>query len=112
MSRTRPGRSSGTARVTDRAFWLAALAGAVAASFVHQVLLSSAVRAGIGKLPTGLRVVRAGDGGRAGFGRTMGRWGAGFSWGLVIVPLHAAANSDVQQADLVGLRVVRRPTSR
>jgi uncharacterized RDD family membrane protein YckC len=96
----------------DRAFWVAVLAGVVAGSFANQVLLTLAFRGSVGKLLAGLRVVVAADGRRAGFARIAGRWGAGFYWGLVIVPLHVAANSDVAQADLVGLRVVRRGRGR
>jgi hypothetical protein len=96
----------------DKAFWLAALAGVIAGSFANQVLLTFAFRGSVGKLLAGLRVVAAADGRRAGPARIVGRWAAGFYWGLVIVPLHVAANSDVEQADLVGLRVVRRARGR
>ncbi|WP_282794179.1 RDD family protein [Streptomyces sp. CC224B] len=87
----------------------AALAGAVAFSLVNHVLLTAACRASLGKLLTGLRVVRAADGGWPGLARLTGRWVFGFYWAVVAVPLHVASDSDVQQQDAVGLRVVRRP---
>ncbi|MGA4840288.1 RDD family protein [Streptomyces sp. G45] len=87
---------------------VAALAGAVAFSLVNQVLLTWASRASVGKLLTGLRVVRAADGARPGLARLCGRWLFGFYWAVVIVPLHVATDSDVEQQDAVGLRVVRR----
>ncbi|GHE60988.1 hypothetical protein GCM10018785_32600 [Streptomyces longispororuber] len=87
----------------------AALVGAVAFSLVNHVLLTAVCRASLGKLATGLRVVRASDGGRPGLVRLTGRWVFGFYWAVAAVPLHVASDSDVQQQDAVGLRVVRRP---
>lgn len=89
------------------AVWGAALGAAIGLSFVNHVLLTFATRASLGKLVAGLRVVRASDGGRPGFLRLTGRWLFGFYWMVVFVPIHMATDSDVEQQDAVGLRMVR-----
>ncbi|NED93002.1 RDD family protein, partial [Streptomyces sp. SID11233] len=53
--------------------WGAALGTAVGLSFLNHVLLTYAVRASLGKLLTGLRVVRAADGRRPDFFRLIAR---------------------------------------
>ncbi|GHA54606.1 hypothetical protein GCM10010372_63280 [Streptomyces tauricus] len=88
--------------------WGAALGTALGLSFVNHVLLTLATRASLGKLITGLRVVRALDGGRPGLFRLTGRWLFGFYWTVVFVPIHLATDSDVEQQDAVGLRIVHR----
>ncbi|MGW6026308.1 RDD family protein [Streptomyces sp. NPDC055099] len=88
--------------------WGLALGVAVGVSFVNHVLLTQAARVSLGKLLTGLRVVRASDGRRPGLVRLTGRWLFGFYWMIVFVPLHVAADSDVEQQDAVGVRVRRR----
>ncbi|MFD9861983.1 RDD family protein [Streptomyces alboflavus] len=92
--------------------WGAAVGALFAVSFVNHVLLTLATRASLGKLLTGGRVVRAADGGRPTFLRLVGRWFFGFYWMLVFVPVHLATDSDVEQQDAVGLRVVRRRAGR
>ncbi|MER5222149.1 RDD family protein [Streptomyces flaveus] len=87
-----------------------ALGAAIGLSFVNHVLLTLAARASLGKLLTGLRVVRTSDGGRPGLFRLIGRWLFGFYWMVVFVPIHLATDSDVEQQDSVGLRMVRRVT--
>lgn len=91
--------------------WGTALGAAVAVSLFNHVFLTLASRASLAKLVTGLRVVRVSDGGRPGFLPLVGRWLFGFYWMVVFVPLHAVTDSDVEQQDAVGLRIVRR-TSR
>ncbi|GGV23432.1 hypothetical protein GCM10010277_03030 [Streptomyces longisporoflavus] len=88
--------------------WGLALGVAVGVSFANHVLLTLAARASLGKLVTGLRVVRAPDGRRPGLLRLIGRWLFGFYWMVLFVPLHLATDSDVEQQDAVGLRMVRR----
>ncbi|MFE6164341.1 RDD family protein [Streptomyces sp. NPDC056486] len=88
--------------------WGLALGVAVGVSFVNHVLLTLAARASLGKVITGLRVVRASDGRRPGPLRLVGRWLFGFYWMILFVPLHLATDSDVEQQDAVGLRLVRR----
>ncbi|MEU6444278.1 RDD family protein [Streptomyces sp. NPDC047046] len=95
-------------RPASPAVWGAALGTAVGLSFLNHVLLTYAVRASLGKLLTGLRVVRAADGRRPGFFRLVARWLFGFYWMIVFVPLHLATDSGVEQQDAVGLRTVRR----
>ncbi|MGW6703701.1 hypothetical protein ACWGDE_02230 [Streptomyces sp. NPDC054956] len=56
----------------------------------------------------GLRVVRVAGSGRPGLPRLVGRWLFGFHWMLVFVPVHVAADSDVDQQDALGLHTVRR----
>ncbi|MFS8204852.1 RDD family protein [Streptomyces sp. CWNU-52B] len=88
--------------------WGAALGAALGLSFANHVLLTLAARASVGKLVTGLRVVRVPDGGRPRFFRLIGRWLFGFYWTAVFVPIHLATDSDVEQQDAMGLRIVRR----
>ncbi len=95
-------------RPQSPAVWGAALGTALGLSFVNHVLLTLATRASLGKLITGLRVVRALDGGRPGLLRLTGRWLFGFYWTVVFVPIHLATDSDVEQQDAVGLRIVHR----
>ncbi|MGW1542430.1 RDD family protein [Streptomyces sp. NPDC002309] len=88
--------------------WGAAFGGGIALSLCNQVLLTWAAHASLGKAVAGLRVVRTSDGGRPGFIRLCRRWLFGFYWMIVFVPIHVAADSNVEQQDAVGLRVVRR----
>lgn len=88
------------------AFWAASVGAVLAVSFTNQVLLTLVARASLGKLATSLRVIRSSDEGRAGFVRLVGRWLFGFYWSIVFVPLHLAADSNVEQQDAVGLRTV------
>ncbi|WP_369211620.1 RDD family protein [Streptomyces flavofungini] len=90
------------------ALWGALLGAAFGLSFLNHVLLTFATRASLGKLLTGLRVLRASDGGRPTLLRLLGRWLFGFYWTAVFVPLHLATDSGVDQQDAVGVRVVRR----
>ncbi|MGW6057310.1 RDD family protein [Streptomyces sp. NPDC055189] len=92
--------------------WGLALGVAAGVSCVNHVLLTLAARASLGKLITGLRVVRVSDGRRPGLLRLFGRWLFGFYWMVLFVPLHLATDSDVEQQDAVGLRMVRRRTIR
>lgn len=95
-------------RPQSPAVWGTALGAAIGLSFLNHVLLTFAIRASLGKLVAGLRVVRATDGGRPGFFRLVGRWLFGFYWMVVFVPIHLATDSDVEQQDAVGLRMARR----
>ncbi|MEV7344067.1 RDD family protein [Streptomyces sp. NPDC093544] len=88
--------------------WGAALGAALGLSFLNHVLLTVTTRASLGKLLTGLQVVRTSDGGRPGFFRLIGRWLFGFYWMVVFVPIHLATDSDVEQQDVVSLHMVRR----
>ncbi|MET8682762.1 RDD family protein [Streptomyces sp. NPDC004732] len=95
-------------RVQSPAMWAAALGAALGFSLLNHVLLTRLTRASLGKLLTGLRVVRAADAGRPRLLPLTGRWLFGFYWMAVFVPLHVLTDSDVEQQDAVGLRVVRR----
>ncbi len=96
-------------------------------SFANQVLLTYLLRASIGKLVTGIRVIRAADGGRPGLWRTVYRWLSGLCW-LPLQPYYGvraffrgmggggpargtvADNDDgeLYHGDLAGLRYARR----
>ncbi|MEV7193762.1 RDD family protein [Streptomyces sp. NPDC093510] len=91
-------------RVQSPAMWGAALGF----SFLNHVLLTRLARASLGKLTTGLRVVRARDAGRPRLPALTGRWLFGFYWMVVFVPLHVLTDSDVEQQDAAGVRTVRR----
>ncbi|NXY99250.1 RDD family protein [Streptomyces sp. BR123] len=106
---------------------LTALATLLGISFANQVLLAFLFRASAGKLITGIRVIRASDGGRAGFWRLVYRWLCGLCW-LPLQPYYwvraffrglcggGAArgtvtdndDGDLYHADLAGLRYARR----
>ena len=88
--------------------WGAALGTAIGLSFLNHVLLTLAARASLGTLVAGIRVVRVSDGARPSLFRLIGRWLFGFYWTVVFVPIHLATDSDVEQQDAVGLRIVRR----
>ncbi|MEU8953812.1 RDD family protein [Streptomyces sp. NPDC048518] len=88
--------------------WGTALGAAVAVSLLNHVFLTLICRASLAKLLTGLRVIRASDGGRPAFLGLVARWLFGFYWMVVFVPLHVVTDSDVEQQDAAGLRIVRR----
>lgn len=81
---------SAAAAVLGKGEWLPGLSGAaelgflvgvvVGASFANQVLLTLMTRASVGKLLTGIRVVRAADGRRPGPFRLTWRWLSGLCW--------------------------------
>ncbi|MGP4114930.1 RDD family protein [Streptomyces sp. 4N509B] len=77
---------------------------ALAVSFLNHVLGMWLLRASVGKLLWGLRVVRVVDGGRPGFWRSVGRWLSGY--GLLVVMMMAEEGGGVGEA--CGLRTVRR----
>ncbi|MDT9690567.1 RDD family protein [Streptomyces sp. P9(2023)] len=89
-------------------WWVAILTVALAFSFCNHVGLTFATRTSIGKAVCGLRVVRAVDSGRPRLLQLVGRWLFGFYWMVLFVPLHVLTDSDVEQQDAVGLRVMRR----
>ncbi|WP_306337176.1 RDD family protein [Streptomyces sp. KL118A] len=95
-------------RVQSPAMWAAGLGAALGFSLLNHTLLTRLTGASVGKLLTGLRVVRTSDAGRPRLLPLTGRWLFGFYWTVVFVPLHVVTDSDVEQQDAVGLRVVRR----
>ncbi|MEU0275823.1 RDD family protein [Streptomyces sp. NPDC006307] len=106
---------------------LIALATLLGISFVNQVLLTVLCGASLGKLISGIRVIRAADGGRPTFWRTVYRWLCGLCW-LPLQPYYwlraffrgmgggGAArgtvtdndDGELYHADLAGLRYARR----
>jgi uncharacterized RDD family membrane protein YckC len=77
---------------------------ALAASFVNHAFGMWVLRASVGKLLWGLRVVRAHDGGRTGFWRAVGRWLVGY----VLFVLMALAEDGGGVGQACGVRTVRR----
>ncbi|UED85738.1 RDD family protein [Streptomyces profundus] len=84
--------------------YLLALFGcALAFSFANHVLGMCLLRASVGKLLWGLRVVRAADGGRPGPWRATLRWMAGYAFLAVMI----AAEDGGGVGEACGLRTVR-----
>ncbi|MFC9897838.1 RDD family protein [Nocardia sp. NPDC127579] len=81
---------------------------ALGVSFVNHVLGTLVLRGSIGKQVLVLRVVRAKDGGRPGFWRTVGRWLLGFV--LLLAMMLAEDGGGIGQA--VGVRTIRRRDER
>lgn len=90
------------------AFWGAAIAAGLGFSFFNQVVLTLSAQASIGKLLTGLRVVRTTDAGRPRPWQSCVRWLFGLTWLVIMVPIHVLTDSDLDQQDAAGLRIVRR----
>ena len=84
-------------------YLLAFLGCALGASFVNHVLGMWVVRGSLGKLLWGLRVVRANDGRRPGFWRSVGRWLLGYA----LLALMVAAEDGGGVGEAAGLRTVR-----
>ncbi|SOD59197.1 RDD family protein [Streptomyces zhaozhouensis] len=76
----------------------------VAVGFVNQVFGMWVLRGSLGKLVTGLLVVRAKDGGRVGLFRAVGRWLVGYV--LLVLMVAFGEGDTVGQA--AGVRTVRR----
>ncbi|MFD4682321.1 RDD family protein, partial [Streptomyces sp. NPDC058461] len=89
-------------------FWRTALGTALAVSFGNHVLLTRLTGASLGKLATGLRMVRDTDAGRPGVSALTRRWLFGFCW-TVLFALRAAGEHTLDREDAVGIRTVRRP---
>lgn len=86
------------------AYVLAFVGCALAASFVNHLLGMWLLRASVGKLLWGLRVVRARDGGDPGFWRAVGRWLVGY----VLLTIMMLAEDGGGVGEACGLRTVRR----
>ncbi|MCX4818965.1 RDD family protein [Streptomyces sp. NBC_01142] len=106
---------------------LVAFGTVLAASFFNQVVLTLLFRASVGKLITGIRVIRAVDGGRPRFWRTVWRWLSGLCWvplqpwywlrslyreifgrGQARGTVRDNDDGELYDADLAGLRCARR----
>ncbi|WP_218003971.1 RDD family protein [Nocardia pneumoniae] len=92
----------------DLAFAPVFLASALMFSFANHVFGTLLFRGSLAKLLFGMRVVRAKDGKRPGFWRTVARWLAGFV--LLAVQVMLEEGGGVGQA--CGLRTVRRRDER
>ncbi|MEU4832274.1 RDD family protein [Streptosporangium sp. NPDC023615] len=93
--------------VTEPRFWVTAIGALFGVSFLNHVVLTTISLASVGKLLTGLRLVRVADGTRPGPLRVVRRWLTGFVWAIIVVPISIASDSDVNQEEFSGLRLVR-----
>ncbi|SEL14587.1 RDD family protein [Nonomuraea pusilla] len=100
-------RTDGDLHWGEPRLWLTLLGVTVAVSFLNHVVLTLVGSASIGKLLGGIRIVREADAARPGFAQMTRRWLWGFYWMIVIVPISIASQSDVNQEDMSGLKVVR-----
>ncbi|MER5372326.1 RDD family protein [Streptomyces sp. NPDC002553] len=108
LARDTAGQGAAAPLLPSPLFWATTLGAALTLSFANHVLLTLMRKGSLGKLTSGLRVVRASDGGHAGFVRLVGRWLFGIYWSIFCIPLHVATDSGVEQQDAVGLHIVRR----
>jgi uncharacterized RDD family membrane protein YckC len=87
-------------------YWVAVAGALLLASFCNHVLLTVSAGGSIGKLISGVRIIRIADLGKPGIGQATRRW----LWGLfyiLISPVLFLSGSDVDHLDIAGLRIVR-----
>lgn len=87
-------------------FWAAAIGALLLLSFCNHVILTVLTGGSIGKLISGLRLVRTSDLGKPGLGQATRRWLWGFFY-IAISPVLMLTGSDVDHLDIAGLRIVR-----
>ncbi|WP_157249242.1 RDD family protein [Nonomuraea typhae] len=88
-------------------YWAAVVGALLVASLCNHVILSVLAGGSIGKLISGLRIIRTADLGKPGFGQAIRRWLWGFFY-IVISPVLFLSGSDVDHLDIAGLRIVRK----
>ncbi|MEV0380532.1 RDD family protein [Nonomuraea sp. NPDC050643] len=88
-------------------YWVAVAGTLLLASFCNHVLLTITVGGSIGKLISGLRLIRVSDLSKPGIGQAVHRWLWGFFY-IVISPVLFLTGSDVDHLDIAGLRIVRK----
>ncbi|HEX4817674.1 MAG TPA: RDD family protein [Nonomuraea sp.] len=88
-------------------YWLAAIGTLVLMSFCNHVILTVLAGGSMGKLISGLRLIRTTDLGKPGIGQAIRRWLWGFFY-IVISPVLFLTGSDVDHLDIAGLRIVRK----
>ncbi|MGW3346460.1 RDD family protein [Nonomuraea rubra] len=88
-------------------YWVAVAGTLLLASFCNHVLLTISTGGSIGKLISGLRLIRTSDLGKPGIGQAVRRWLWGFFY-IVISPVLFLTGSDVDHLDIAGLRIVRK----
>ncbi|WP_336215113.1 RDD family protein [Nonomuraea sp. LPB2021202275-12-8] len=87
-------------------FWAAAIGALLVASFCNHVILTVLAGGSIGKLISGLRLIRTSDLGKPGVRQAIHRWLWGFFY-ILISPALILSGSDVDHLDIAGLRIVR-----
>ncbi|PSJ25924.1 hypothetical protein B7P34_25580 [Streptosporangium nondiastaticum] len=96
--------------LTDPRLLLRIAAGALAMSFINQVLLALATRRSIGKLCAGTCLARTADGKWPGPWRVLLRWIAGITYASTIAPLDILTSGPgLAPDDFTGVRIVLRP---
>ncbi|MEV4580267.1 RDD family protein [Nonomuraea jabiensis] len=88
-------------------YWVAVAGTLLLASFCNHVLLTISAGGSIGKLISGLRLIRISDLGKPGIGQAVHRWLWGFFY-IMISPVLFLTGSDVDHLDIAGLRIVRK----
>lgn len=88
-------------------YWPLVIAVLLGVSFSNHVLLTIVTGGSIGKLITGLRIVRTSDLEKPTVGEAVRRW----LWGFVYIaysPILFLTGTDMDHLDIAGLRIVRR----
>ncbi|MFI7230589.1 RDD family protein [Nonomuraea angiospora] len=88
-------------------YWVAVAGTLLLVSFCNHVVLAIFAGGSIGKLISGLRLIRTTDLGKPGVGQAIHRWLWGFFY-IVISPVLFLTGSDVDHLDIAGLRIVRK----
>ncbi|WP_188196778.1 RDD family protein [Nonomuraea sp. SYSU D8015] len=88
-------------------YWIVAVGALLLVSFCNHVILTVLAGGSIGKLISGLRLIRTTDLGKPGVGQAIHRWLWGFFY-ILISPVLILSGSDVDHLDIAGLRIVRK----
>lgn len=88
-------------------YWPTFAGALLLVSFCNHVLLTVLAGGSVGKLISGLRLVRTSDLRRPAVGQAIHRWAWGFFY-IAISPVLFLTNSDIDHLDIAGLRIVRR----
>ncbi|MEU6715465.1 RDD family protein [Nonomuraea sp. NPDC046802] len=88
-------------------YWPAFAGTLLLVSFCNHVLLTISAGGSVGKLISGLRLVRTSDLRKPTIGQATHRWAWGFFY-IAISPVLFLTNSDIDHLDIAGLRIVRR----
>lgn len=87
-------------------YWVVAAVGLLLASFCNHVILTILAGGSIGKLISGLRLIRINDFGKPQIGQAIHRWAWGFFY-ILITPVLFLMDGDIDHLDIAGLRIVR-----
>ncbi|GAA3720015.1 hypothetical protein GCM10022224_102430 [Nonomuraea antimicrobica] len=87
-------------------YWAAAVGTLLLVSFCNHVILTASAGGSIGKIISGLRLIRISDLGKPSIGQAIRRWLWGFFY-ILISPVLILSGSDVDHLDVADLRIVR-----